>query len=76
MSVDNFRYYTYKVWPNSVESNSQVGGASGKEPACQFRKLKRCRFDPSGRKIPCSSIWQPTPVFLSRESHGLVGCSP
>ena len=23
------------------------GGASGKEPACQCRRHKRCRFDPS-----------------------------
>ena len=22
------------------------GSASGKEPACQFRRLKRCNFDP------------------------------
>ena len=28
------------------------GGASGKEPACQCRRLKRRRFDPWVRKIP------------------------
>jgi len=28
------------------------GGASGKEPACQGRRLKRCRFDLWVRKIP------------------------
>jgi len=27
------------------------GGASGKEPTCQYRR-KRCRFDPWVRKIP------------------------
>ena len=27
------------------------GGASGKEPACQYRRLKRCKFDPLVRKI-------------------------
>ena len=28
------------------------GGASGKEPACQCRRHKRCRFDPWVKKIP------------------------
>ena len=37
----------------------RVGGLpswlSGKEPAFQYRRLKRCRFDPWVRKIPCRS---------------------
>ena len=28
------------------------GGASGKEPVCQCRRCKRCRFNPWVRKIP------------------------
>ena len=28
------------------------GGTSGKEPACQCRRHKRCRFDPWIGKIP------------------------
>ena len=32
------------------------GGTSGKEPACQCRRHKRCRFDPWVRKIPCNPI--------------------
>ena len=55
------------------------GGASGKEPACQCRRHKRCRFDPWVGKIPWRKTWQPTPIFLPGESHGqrsLVGCSP
>ena len=28
------------------------GGASGKEPACQSRRCKRCRFNPWVGKIP------------------------
>ena len=28
------------------------GGASGKEPACQWRRRKRCGFDPWVREIP------------------------
>ena len=43
------------------------GGANDKEPACQGRKLKRCRFDPWVRTIPWRA-WQPTPVFLPGES--------
>ena len=47
-----------------------IGGASDKEPACQCKRHKRCRFDPWVQKIPQRRKWQPTPVFLPRESHG------
>ena len=53
--------------------------ASGKEPTCQCKRHKRCRFDPWVQKIPQRRTWQPTPVFLPGESHGLrslVGCNP
>ena len=49
---------------------------SGEESACWYR---RHRFDPWVRKIPWRRVWQPTPVFLCRESRGqrsLVGYSP
>ena len=46
------------------------GRASGKEPAYQSRRLKRCWFDPWIRKIPWGRKWQPTLVFLPGESHG------
>ena len=49
---------------------------SGKESTCQCR---RCRFNPWIGKIPWRRAGQPTPVFLSGESHGqrsLVGYSP
>ena len=39
---------------------------------------RRCEFNPQVRKTP-RRTWQPTPVFLPRESHGqrsLGGCSP
>ena len=55
------------------------GGATGKEPTCHYRRLKRCRFDPWVRNIPQRRKWQPTPVFLSGKSQGqrrLVGYSP
>ena len=46
------------------------GGTSGKELACQYRRHKRCGFSLWVRKIPWKRAWQPTPVFLSAESHG------
>ena len=55
------------------------GGASGKEPACQCRRCKRNRFNPWVGKAPWRRAWQPTPVFLPGESHGLrslMGYSP
>ena len=59
--------------------DSLPGGTSGKEPACQHRRHRRLEFDSCFGKIPWRRAWQPTPVFLSRESHGqrsLVDCSP
>ena len=43
------------------------GGASGKEPMCQYRRHKRCGFNPWVGKIPLERAWQPTPVFLPGE---------
>ena len=56
-----------------------AGGTCGKESLCQRRRHERHRFDPWLRKIPWRRAWQPTPVFLSGESHGqrsLAGYSP
>jgi len=39
-------------------------------------RFERCGFDPLVRKIPWTTAWQTTPVFLPGESHGqrsLVG---
>ena len=47
-----------------------IGGTSGKEPACQCRRLKRNRFSPWVRKIPWRRAWRATPVFLPGKSHG------
>ena len=55
--------------PSLREINNLIwgfsGGTSGKEPACQFRRL---RFDPWVRKMPWRRKWQPTLVFLPGES--------
>ena len=47
-----------------------IGGASGKESACQCRRHKRRRFDPWVGKNPWRRAWQLTPIFLPGESHG------
>ena len=52
---------------------------SGKEPACQCSRHKRCGLHPWVRKIPWSRKWQPAPGFLPGTFHGqrsLAGCSP
>ena len=54
-------------------------GASGKEPSCQCRRCKRCRFNPWVGKISWRREWLPTPVFLPGEFHGersLAGYCP
>ena len=38
------------------------GGTSGKELTCQWRRRKRCGFDPWVGKIPWRRALQPTPV--------------
>jgi len=59
--------YTYGGFP---------GGASDIESAYQCRRFG---FNPWVGKIPWRRAWQPSPVFLPRESHrqgSLVGYSP
>ena len=46
------------------------GGSSGKELTCQCKRHNRHRFDPWVGKVPWKWAWQPTPVFLTGESHG------
>ena len=66
-------------WVGRDWSDLAAASSSGKEPTCQCRRHKRHRFDPWVRKICWRRVWQPTPVFLPKESHGqrsLVGYSP
>ena len=46
-----FSKFSFWTVPSQVRSQSG-GGTSGKEPACQCRRYKRCKFDPWVRKIP------------------------
>ena len=52
---------------------------SGKKSTCQYRRNRRCSFNPWVGKTPCRRKWQPTPVFWPGKSHGqriLVGYRP
>ena len=53
---------------NIVHIMGFPGGASGKEHACQCRRLQRHGFNPQVGKIPWRRAWQPSPVFLPGES--------
>ena len=67
------------IWAHMCNCGGFPGGASGKEPACQYQRQKRRRFHPCIRKITWRRAWQPTPAFLPEESHGqrgLAGYSP
>ena len=70
---------TWLKWLSSSSSSITLGHLSGKEPACQCRRPKRCGFNSWVRKIACRRAWQPTPEFLPGLSHGqrsLAGYSP
>ena len=50
-----------------------------KKPPANAVDIRDAGFNPGVGKIPCRRAWQPTPVFLPRESHGqrsLAGYSP
>ena len=51
----------------TAELKDFPGGASGKEPACQCRRL---RFNPWVRKIPWRRAREPTPALLPGDFHG------
>ena len=67
------------IWYLIVFRQYFPGGSVGKESTCKFRRWRRCEFSTWVGKSPWKRAWQPTPVFLPRESHGqrsLAGCSP
>ena len=63
-------YWVYCIFLFFHSSLGFPGSTSGKEPAWQCRRHKRCGFDPWVWKSPWRREWQPTPVFLPGESHG------
>ena len=56
-----------------------LGGASGKEPTSQCRRLKTYGFNSWVGKLPWRKKWSPTPELLPGKSNGqrnLAGYSP
>ena len=49
----------YKHWCLDPPWPGFPGGSSGKDPASQCRRPKRCWFDPWAQKIPWSRKWLP-----------------
>ena len=73
---NSFGFFHKVVWENSNELLGQPNTLpelprwlSGKESTCQYRRHKRCKFDPCVGKIPWKRKWHPTPGFLPGESH-------
>ena len=54
-----------------VCTQKKHGGARGKEPACQCRRYKRCKFNPWVRKMPRS--WHSNPLQYSRLENCMHG---
>ena len=72
LSISHVYYFIWFLqWPYSIWSIKCIlwaeegfsSGASGKEPASQFRRHKRHGFDPWVGKIPWRRAWQSTSVF-------------
>ena len=63
----SFQGHVYSVFCSHLVRASQVKVLSGKESACQSRRLM---FAPWVGKIPWQRKQQPTPVFLPEKSHG------
>ena len=77
-SIYNTILIVYKIWI-FINFMGFLGCNSGKEPASQCRRPKRCGFNPWVGKISRKRAWHPTPVFSPGEAHGqrgLAGYSP
>ena len=63
-----------QTWLKRLSSSSSrqslPGDISGKEPAWQGRRCKRCGFDPWVSNISWRRVCQPNPAFFPRESLG------
>ena len=75
----NSHFLCYENWPNINVRHKNIWSLGqydvmGARPIWlkeyQSRRLKRWSFNPWVGKIPWSSKWQPTLVFLPGESHG------
>ena len=65
------------IWSNYLRKISLVGIGkttkwwhSGEESTCQYKRCRRCRFDPWVGKIPWKRKCLPTLVYLPGKSEG------
>ena len=70
VAAESWLFQLRNKWLSLYYKLGLPGGTSGKEPASQYRRPWRLRFDPWVGKISWRRAWQPTPVFLPGESHG------
>ena len=75
-------FFSSLVYPFISETLISLTGASLMVQwiriCLQYRRHRRCGFDPRVAKIPWKRKWQPTPVVLPGKFHGqgsLTGCS-
>ena len=54
---------------NSAATSILPRWLDGKESTCQWRRCRRCSFDPWVRKMSWKRKWEHTPVFLPEKSH-------
>ena len=67
-----FMLFSIVATPIYIPTNSVWGFPRGSvvKSCLQCRRCRRPGFGPWAGKIPRRKAWQPTPVFLSGESHG------
>ena len=61
---------TWAIESSSVSKGGFPGGASNKEPVCQYSQIWDTSSIPGLGRSPWKKPWQLTPAFLPGESHG------
>ena len=60
---DSFLFIDFKFNPMWSENRAFPGGTSDKEPAGQYRRLRKCRFDPWVGRSPGGGHGTPLQYF-------------
>ena len=70
LQLEQFGVRKGLMWMHSMSMYSFPGSASGKEPAHQGRRRRRCGFGPGSGRSPRGGNGNPLQYFLPGESHG------
>ena len=65
LNIHSYTYMYVCVCVCVCKTHGFPGSANGTESACQYRRCKRCGFDPWVGKIPWSKKWQPHSSILA-----------